>query len=153
MSQLETTSAHTCHHCIMKTPADGVENAAASDSSCMFTPCWSRQSARRWRECGRMRGVFVSSQSAAIPDVCTQSGARLRELFTCKLQRVLAEVLMKRTLAGLYHLLIKFMEKRQSINFNVPLETKHLIRLDWQFVFYPDKKSGHRFLRKAEMLR
>ena len=46
-------TAHTCHQSIMKTPPDGVENAAASDSSCMFTPeCSSRQSARRWRECG-----------------------------------------------------------------------------------------------------
>ena len=32
------------------------------------------------------------------------------------------------------------MEKRQSINFNVPLKTKHLIRLDWQFAFLPWQK-------------
>ena len=42
---------------------------------------------------------------------------------------MLAVVLMKRTLAGVCHLLIYFVEKRQSINFNVPLETKHLIRI------------------------
>ena len=44
---------------------------------------------------------------------------------------MLAVVLMKLLLAStVYHLLINFMEKRQSINFNVPLKTKHLIRLD-----------------------
>ena len=57
-------TAHTCHQSIMKTPPDGVENAAASDSSCMFTPVLvSPISAAVAASAGRFCGVSIRGSS------------------------------------------------------------------------------------------
>ena len=56
---------------------------------------------------------------------------------------------MKLLLASTIYWLINFMEKSQSINFNFPIETKHLIRLFDNLLFLPWQKIWSQISKKS----